>query len=203
MEVINSHEKALLFIGFSFNHLSLVENVLNETIRQGNEHVVTSNYELLPGEYEIKTKWSDFNIIIPTLNNFYHGLELLMKGLILLFEEDVSIDHNLETLFGKISQNSKINIEIKNSLAEHLDKNKLYAWIITDFLKDNELTINQMYQALRYPLDTKFEKIREYYHLHYREEDGIPYFKKIINDSQKIRKECVELYRKITKVEST
>ena len=54
----------------------------------GNKKLVMSLYD--PNQtdeeshesYYQKTKWNDFNIGVPILFNFYHGLELCMKGLL-------------------------------------------------------------------------------------------------------------------------
>lgn len=56
--------------------------------KQGNKKLIMSLYD--PNEtdeqsrqnYYQKTKWNDFNIGVPILFNFYHGLELCMKGLL-------------------------------------------------------------------------------------------------------------------------
>jgi len=106
-----NNKKALHFLTLSFSYLSLVENVLNETINFGNEHLILSDHELLLGEYEGRTKWSDFNIIVPTLYNFYHGLELLMKGLVILLGKEVDPKHNIGQLFSEIKSNGKVDIK--------------------------------------------------------------------------------------------
>jgi hypothetical protein len=79
---------SLHFLTLASKYLILVQNILNESIKIGNKHFVTD------GDYSENTRWSDFNIFIPTLFNFYHGLELLMKGLILIENPDSKIKNS-------------------------------------------------------------------------------------------------------------
>ena len=76
------YQKAISFLTLSFQFFSLVQNSLKETISQGNAWILTSDSELDFEEYAEETKWSDHQIIIPLLFNFYHGLELFLKGLL-------------------------------------------------------------------------------------------------------------------------
>jgi len=63
--------KVLSFFTVSFQFFSLVQNVLKETIDQGNEWIVTSEEEISFEEYADKTSWSDHQIIIPILFNCF------------------------------------------------------------------------------------------------------------------------------------
>lgn len=60
-------------------YIHLVENIIEETINQGNLHVISSP-SLTWEKYDQDTKWSDHKIIIPTLFNLYHGFEVILKG---------------------------------------------------------------------------------------------------------------------------
>ena len=84
------------FLTLSETYFFLVRNVLEENVKQGNLHLVTLDKEISEEEYDEMTKWSDFNIF-PILFNFYHGLELLMKGFLILTDNyKLKIDHDLE-----------------------------------------------------------------------------------------------------------
>src|SRR4030042_2804305 len=81
------YDLALSFWTVSFQYLMLVENVARETTSQGNTWVMTNTNNLVPitsEEYEEGTRWSDHTIIIPLLFNLYHGIELLLKGFLLV-----------------------------------------------------------------------------------------------------------------------
>ncbi|MDQ7075608.1 MAG: hypothetical protein Q9O24_10765 [Gammaproteobacteria bacterium] len=72
---------AISFLTISLQFFSLVQNSLQEIILSKNEWIVVSDDEATIEEYEKKTAWSDHQVIIPVLFNFYHGLELFLKGL--------------------------------------------------------------------------------------------------------------------------
>lgn len=72
--------KALGFWTVGIQYLHLVQAVSNETHRQGNAHTVISDIPLAESEYAEQTKWSDHNLVISLLFNFYHGLEVILKG---------------------------------------------------------------------------------------------------------------------------
>ena len=87
----------LLFVSFSAlaafpslltlssEYLDLVKNIADKNIEQGNPHII-SDVMMTEKKYEEMTRWSDFIISIPSLSNFYHGLELLLKGFLMLKE---------------------------------------------------------------------------------------------------------------------
>ena len=55
--------------------------------------------------YDFETRWNDSNIGIPLLFNFYHGMELIMKGI--LSEEGVAFPkvHSLDDLVSELKEN--------------------------------------------------------------------------------------------------
>jgi hypothetical protein len=97
---------------------------------------------------EIFTR-NDNNIGIPVMFNFYHGLELFMKGLLEL--EDISLDktnHNLKDLYKIIKENeSRYPVSLIQVLKKHIYNEKSY----NPFFKDNGITVNQFYLGLKYP----------------------------------------------------
>ncbi len=192
----STENKALHFFDLSFQYLALVENVCNETIKSNNEHLILSDQRLKSGEYEERTKWSDFNIIIPVLYNFYHGLELLMKGLLLVSNTEFKADHKLSSLLKKLESRNEISHKLKTLLSLHINTETIPTWHMQSFLRENAISTDQLYEAFRYPTNYKFSNIYEYIDLRYREDDIIPYLKEIINDSKELRLEAEQLYRK-------
>jgi uncharacterized protein YfkK (UPF0435 family) len=97
---------------------------------------------------EIFTR-NDNNIGIPVMFNFYHGLELFMKGL--LEQEDISLDktnHNLKDLYKIIKENeAHFTPSLLRVLKKHIYNEKSY----NPFFKDNGITVNQFYLGLKYP----------------------------------------------------
>lgn len=177
--------KSLLLLDLGYKFLNLTENTLSMTISNGNRHIVTSDKDITQDDYEQKTKWSDFRIIIPILFNFYHGLELVLKG-ILLLNKDIKSDHNLIALFDEVKTDIRYPKNIVDILEKYINVNKIHPMLET-FIKENDININDLYMFLRYPLDKKFEKNISYFKLKYKEGLALPYFSDIIKDSEEIR----------------
>ncbi len=76
------------FIGTAYQFWNLVREAINEMGKINYKNVTFSkpdpsiSYEESRGKYDQKTRWNDFKIGVPLLFNYYHGLELLMKGLL-------------------------------------------------------------------------------------------------------------------------
>ena len=99
-------------MALAYSFWRLVRNTISEMEVQGNKNTITSDYDSnLPEEkqwdkFKEMTKWNDINIGIPTLFNFYHGLELYMKGLIEIGGLECKNDgHKLKALFETIKCN--------------------------------------------------------------------------------------------------
>jgi hypothetical protein len=73
-------DEALGYWTVGIQYLHLVETVANETIQQGNQFVVVSDDEISLERYASETKWSDHSLVVPLLFDFYHGIEVLLKG---------------------------------------------------------------------------------------------------------------------------
>ena len=193
---MKKNKTAFAFLSLAINYLHLIESVLGETIKQGNLHMLTSNKNITQNEYIDKTKWSDFHILIPTLFNFYHGLELLMKGLVLLTDnEKIEPKHNFKKLLKRIKENKEINESIKHILEKHILLDKLQSDYLKNFLIKNNLSVDELYIILRYPSNKNLDKIYKYTNLHYKEDRLLQYFKQTIEDSSNLRIESVKLYK--------
>lgn len=184
---------ALMTLGIKY--LQLVQGVLRETIAQGNQHMLIFDREFSWVEYHEQTRWSDFNVAEPVLFNFYHGLELIMKGLLHLVNgQQVQPSHDLENLLKAILKDTRFSAGIKNIFERHLMVKNLPPQL-RDFLNQNHLDVDMLYGALRYPGDVKLVKINNYWRLHYNEKNAVPYFESIISDSNSLCVESVKLYR--------
>jgi hypothetical protein len=97
---------------------------------------------------EIFTR-NDNNIGIPVMFNFYHGLELFMKGLLQV--ENITLDrtdHDLQALYKKIKEHeAHYTPSLLRVLKKHIYNEKSY----NPFFKDNGITVNQFYLGLKYP----------------------------------------------------
>lgn len=190
----NAINNALGFLSLGFKFLRLTENVLTETIKQGNKHMIVQSgksHATTPAEYNWEeyfdnTKWSDFSILVPILFNYYHGLELVMKGVISCTEE-IEPKHGLTDLLTRVTNIANVPQEMKNLLLAHIDDAKINN-AISDLLRKNNLSINELYVLLRYPIDKKQAVQFNYLDLHYQEDRLLPYFIQLVEDSKNIRK---------------
>ncbi len=179
----NKYRRSFAFWKTSLYYLNLVEAVINETIKQGNIHSVISNFDISEKKYRHETKWSDHNIVIPILYDFYHGLELLLKGFILFAKnsDDVKLNHNIELLlenFTTLYSNQKCLIDL---LKKYISKTPSIE-PLKNFFKENNITTDKFYEALRYPVNKKLTKEYDHIKLMYHGEDGLEFFKELKTD---------------------
>ncbi|WP_298306233.1 hypothetical protein [Flavobacterium sp.] len=182
-------------IAFSNPYFQLTRNCLEELIKSGNSNYLRTNFDENISKEDSdfalkeKTKWSDYNVIQPILFNFYHSLELLMKGIIVLKNgKNSDKSHNLEKLFFKVSKigiNSPILLEKleKYCLNEKGNNNP-----ISKFLKTNDEKPSNYIHYLKYPFNLD-NKIFKYNDLRNLKQDGIEMAKEIMLDIDIIRNE--------------
>jgi len=191
----NKLDISLHFLKLSHNYLSLVRNALEVAIEKGNVFVVIKDHEISEKELTEETKWSDFNIIVPILYNFYHGLELLMKGFLILMKDyNLKKTHDIKKLLNDFCINYKKEIEIIKLLNKYADMN-LMPKILSKFLKENKINVDEFYVFLRYPFDKRNEKKFSYYQLYGNDEKGLNLFKEIVSDIDILIPKIVKLYR--------
>ena len=195
MKVKNKNHLALAYLTQSIHYLLLAESVFFETKQQGNKHIVISDTFIT--NYEEKTKWSDFNVIFPSLFVFYHGLELLMKGLLTLLENDPETNHRISILFSSLQNNSEIEPELRDKLQKYISTEEIDKTPLGEWLQKNKLSIDNLYERLRYPTDKSQSNITNNQPLEYKGDKMLPFLGEIIIDSKILRKLMVSLYRKI------
>jgi len=196
----NRYDLALSFWTTSFEYLMLVENVARETVAQGNKWFMTKDSEdgeIAQGEYAEGIRWSDHTLIIPLLFNLYHGIELLTKGFLLVSpDQNVKPEHSISRLCRQFAHAYPGESELIDFFMKFTDDQRLPA-LLGDFLRDNGLTLNDLYQALRYPSDRDFQALRQYVGLKYKGEDGLPFFDELAKDISAIRIAAVRLGRSL------
>lgn len=187
----SQYEKARLFWRTSFQYLMLVENISSEIVAQGNNWIVISDKELDESEYEDKTKWSDHSIMIPLLFNLYHGIELLVKGFLIAYDCKDST-HKIQKLCRQFAENYPNEKELITFLNKYTNDSCIPP-ILKDFLAANGLEFRDLYQALRYPFDQKFQEEKTYRNLMYKGKDGLQFFHELKYDIEAIRYAAVKL----------
>lgn len=188
----------LCFLTLSEKYLRLVKNVLEESIWQQNKHVVVMDSDITEEVYEAETKWSDFNVLIPVLFNFYHGLELLLKGLLSFTENpDLQAHHDAQELLKDFKNHFEGEKELTKTLEKYLNHDYMPE-LLARCLADNNMEIKDLYIFLRYPSDRSFQKIYDYINLKYNSTDAIPFFNEMVNDINILTRCSVGLYNSIT-----
>ena len=140
------------YIGLSYQFLNLAKEAINEMEKQDNRTLTLSdakeNKDDSWSEYENNTRWNDMNVGVPILFNFYHGLELMMKGLTFEVSKDVKLDHNIESIYKNLAS---MPDGISNELISLFSK-----YIVDDspfhqFFKDNKSSPKDFFNVLKYP----------------------------------------------------
>ncbi len=194
MKIEDKKHLALAYLTQSIHYLLLSESVFLESVKQGNKYIIISDTEII--DFEEKTKWSDFNIIFPTLFVFYHGLELLMKGVLTLYNIDLKATHRVSVLFTNLEDCEEVDIELSSILKEYILENQLSHTPIGEWLKENNLNIDNLYERLRYPTDKNQLTLTNNQTLKYKGDEMIPFLEKIIANSGLLRKLIVSIYKK-------
>jgi hypothetical protein len=189
------------YLGLSYQFWTLTKESINEMGKQGNKKLIMSLYdsnetdEQSHQNYYQKTKWNDFNIGVPILFNFYHGLELCMKGLLQeIGKLPTNKNHKLSGYFKIISENNSVFIpEIIASIGKVLNsENPFY-----DFFKSNNSNVDNYYQLLRYPESVKGNNFL-HGEIRGREQIGLNNFNSIKNSCIEIEKAIIKWFEKKT-----
>ncbi len=189
------YKRSLAFWTTSFYYIKLVEAVANEIVLHGNKYIIISDRPISPEDYDEETKWSDHNISLPLLYNFYHGLELLLKGFVLLNDttQNPKLDHRIEQLLDNFKLQFRSETELISILGKYISA-KPDIEPLKSFFDNNGITPNIFYQALRYPYDVKFNEFR-HIDLKYRGSDGVTFYRELIDDISKLKRLSVALGR--------
>lgn len=183
---------ALQHFDLATNFFHVVEIVLTETITVGNlQNYVGPPIEDIQKVYKQMTNWSDFRVIIPILFNFFHGLELNLKGINYLTEIPCSkkINHRLSDLFEKFKENHSNQTTLINIFNYYIFPNASCE-ILKTFYETNEIIdSSQFYEIFRYPYTKEIIKSFDYKDIRNLGEKGISFYQKIIDDIDKIRDE--------------
>ncbi len=181
--------KEARYITLAYNFFQLAKEAINEMEKQGNQYIIISGVkdDVDDGweDYERNTRWNDSNIGVPVLFNFYHGLELFMKGLLIRVGGQKSKSHNLQDLYKELIK-SEYNIPKKLTL---LFKKYIYSENpYKDFFEDNEGTANDFYTFLKYP-ESKTNKDFTFRSIRGGEEQGLARYIEVRDDIINIRQE--------------
>jgi hypothetical protein len=186
------------YIGLAYQFWNLVIESINEMEKLENKSLIISKKDLSLSEkvswkkYKEQTKWNDFNIGVPVLFNYYHGLELFMKGLLQeIGKLPDKNNHNLTDYHKVIKENE---IEFTEELVDLVniyigDKNPY-----KKFFKENFGSVNQFYLMLRYPTTIKKNKTYRYKEIRGTDKKGLDKWLKL-RDSTISMKTAIENWK--------
>lgn len=194
---MNDYDKkdvALSYFTIGEKFLNLARISSDEIVKSNNQFMMVSDKPISPDELLDKIKWSDLEIGIPVLFNFYHGIELLLKGFI-LSSQDKSTGHHFSNLI-EICENiygSDLNfIKIVKKHTTELPKNS----IIYKFLNENNISIDDWYEALKYPFDKKGNVFFNHFSLKYGGSKTVDFWWELSNTSELLVAQSSEFYHK-------
>ncbi|WP_274475610.1 HEPN domain-containing protein [Mangrovimonas aestuarii] len=171
--------KGTNFTSIGFNFLQLSINAIEEMNKQGNATSIFMDGNLSDEDAELefaeRTKWNDLNIGIPILFNFFHGIELILKGLIIhCGGELVGKNHKLTNLLENLKNTPNAP---SDSLIEHF-KNVLHNNELSDFFTLNNKTVDSFYILFKYPEEKNGESIK-FYQIRGKQKEGLIRFNQI------------------------
>jgi hypothetical protein len=180
--------EAIRFFGLASNFWQLTLNVAVELIDRGNPSSMSyEGWDWPSGEeYEEHTKWSDVNIIEPTLFNFYHGIELSLKSLILAKGCGLKSNHKLTSLLVEVKALYS-SVGFISFYEKYIEQRNVPS-IINDFCNESGMTMDLYYQSLKYPSSTKGVEFK-HTSLKALGDDGVSLFQEISKDLRSARKD--------------
>ncbi len=163
--------------------------------KQGNDLDIFSDGEMTDDEswenYENETRWSDQNIGVPTLFNFYHGLELLMKGLIERSGYQLKSNHKLTELLATVKEIPEVTDSLIEALEIHLyDDNPFF-----EFFQENGGNVDKYFELLKYPESKNGEKFN-FQFIRGREKEGLKRLSTIRDATIKLKEEIILMIKK-------
>ncbi len=158
--------------------------------KQGNHYIILSagsaSEEETWDNYHEKTRWNDNNIALPVLFNFYHGIELILKGLTIQCGSHFERTHILSELLNNLSKSKK---PPQNDLLVLLEE--ILDFDPNGFYSENKTSSDKAYLLFRYPEVYNDEDKKKYQVLSNlikaKGEIGLVTFKEIRDYSYKVR----------------
>lgn len=176
-------------------YLQLAEASCNELVASKNAHFVTEAGRLPSAtDYKEKTKWSDHTVGIAVLFNYFHGIEVILKGFIVLAGDAVPRHHKLTALLSdfeaKFPESTVANLIRSSTIEQDVDTP------LGRFFQINEISVDAWYEALKYPESNKGQ-LFSHNALKFGGENVIPFWEIIAQSSQQICIEAVKLARSL------
>jgi len=144
---MNLKEKSYKIFLFSDHYKQMVMNTLEMAIIGKNPSVIVSDTYITEKDLDDKTKYCDYSIIYPLLFLFYHWIELLLKGFLLVLvkenpetkKPDIKkiAHHNIIKLLKQFKENYSNEIDIINFIEKYTIRNNMPSFLKNIFDKMN------------------------------------------------------------------
>lgn len=183
----------------ALHFLRLTEGACRELVAAENAHFVLSDVPIDQAAYDDDaydeaTRWSDHSIGVAVLFNFYHGVELLLKGFMRTSSGSKSGAHKLSQLLRAFEQ-SQGQVDLGSTLARRIRAIDPTC-PMGEFLAKNAIGIDEWYEALKYPESLR-GKVYTHRPLKYGDEATVPFWQALGEDAKRLRLQAVELSRKL------
>lgn len=188
---MHSNQLSLGYWTLGAQFLRLAHESCSEIVNSGNKHLVASNVPMPSDQYDQATRWSDHSVGTAVLFNFFHGIELILKGF-LSAKGVLKQHHRLTELledFEVSFPDTDLAREIWNALPAPCTCTP-----ISRFLDSNSIEIDNWYEALKYP-ESRGRKQFSHIDLKYGGSTTIPFWNDIRELSLEIRVRAVALSR--------
>jgi hypothetical protein len=185
--------EALSYLTLSTHFLRLAEGSSSLLVKRRNALSVVSGSQISPDEYFRKTQWSDHAVGVAILFNFYHGIELVLKGCI-SFYGNAPKSHSLSVLLEQFEQHAP-DAQLALTLAKYIREIEITS-PLGQFLSENAISIDSWYESLKYPKSVKGKPF-SHTRLKYRGESAVKFWSSIRRGAATIRKHSVAFSREV------
>lgn len=171
--------KSELYWRMGEHFLRLAHLSSKQLVRFNNRFMTCTNEPYPIDKFQDRIAWSDHIVGVPTLFNFYHGIELMLKGT-LQFKGSEGTGHKLTALVDELE--SFLSDDEFLTLIKSYTKNIPEESIIHKFNQRNEVSIDDWYQSLKYPESTR-NNLYSHQDLQFGGENTLPFWDKLSKDS--------------------
>lgn len=192
--------KELGYFTNSYQYFDLVTACVDMMENSGNKTTVFSDVFESDEEgwqhYDEVTKWTDMKIGVPLLFNFYHGIELFMKGVLIKCDTTKTLrksGHDIERLLKELQ--SLTDNKPPNFLIETLQKAIDTNGPFNQFFEINNLSVSRYHELLRYPENAQETQTFSYAWLRDMGGIGLANFKEIRSICKQLKSDIQEWMR--------
>lgn len=199
-------DKSWEILLFSDHYKQMVMNTLEMAIAGGNPSAIVSDICITNQAFNNKIKYCDYSIIYPLLFLFYHWMELVLKGfLIVLVKENPKTKktdvekiahHNVIKLLKRFKENYSNEKDIINFFEKYTKKNNMPSFLKV-FFNENKLSVKNYHGFFRYPLDKNFNIRYDYSSIKYTNRKGLTFFKELLEDIDRFLTPIIKLGERI------